>query len=180
MTRFQPSTLGGRARRAVASYSSYRDAEGAVDYLADRNFPVEHVAIVGRDIKFVEQVTGRTSWGDAALKGVLTGGIVGLLIGWLFWAFNWFDPIVTPGWLVFDGLWFGVVVGGLFGLAVHAITRGRRDFASFPTLQAERFEVLVDDELADEAARLLDRSGERTVSTEPGDGVGRRPVPTTG
>jgi hypothetical protein len=34
-------------RRVVASYSSYRDAERAVDFLSDRRFPVQRVAIVG-------------------------------------------------------------------------------------------------------------------------------------
>ena len=43
-----------QARRTVASFSSYRDAERAVDSLSDRRFPVERVAIVGRDLRLVE------------------------------------------------------------------------------------------------------------------------------
>jgi hypothetical protein len=56
-------------RRAAATFSSYRDAEAAVDFLSDRRFPVERVAIVGRDLQTVEQVTGRRSYGRAALNG---------------------------------------------------------------------------------------------------------------
>jgi hypothetical protein len=36
-----------------------------------------------------------------------------------------------------------------------ALSRGRRDFDSVAGLSADRYEVLVDDEVASEAARLL-------------------------
>ena len=83
------------SRRAVASYPSYAEAERAVDSLSDRRFPVERTAIVGRDLEYVEQVTGRMSYGAAALRGALTGAFVGFLVGWLFGLFDWFDPIVS-------------------------------------------------------------------------------------
>jgi hypothetical protein len=144
-------------RRTVASYSTYAEAERAVDHLSDERFPVERTAIVGRDLRFEELVTGRMTYGDAALRGALTGSVVGLMIGWLFAVFNWFDPIVTSVWLVVDGLWFGLLVGALMGLVGHALLRGRRDFDSVPTVRAERYEILVDEEVADEAERLLAR-----------------------
>jgi hypothetical protein len=46
MTEAFPETNG--SRRTVASYSSYADAERAVDYLSDRGFDVSRAAIVGR------------------------------------------------------------------------------------------------------------------------------------
>jgi acyl-CoA reductase-like NAD-dependent aldehyde dehydrogenase len=75
-------------RRVVASYSSYRDAERAVDFLSDRRFPVQRVAIVGRDLQTLEQVTGRMGYGRAALNAGATGAVLGLLFGWLFGLFN--------------------------------------------------------------------------------------------
>jgi hypothetical protein len=39
-----------------------------VDRLSDVGFPVERVAIIGQDLKMVEQVTGRLNYGGAALK----------------------------------------------------------------------------------------------------------------
>lgn len=45
------------ARRVVASYADYRDAEQAVDYLVDNRIPVEHVVIVGRELELVQKVT---------------------------------------------------------------------------------------------------------------------------
>ena len=114
-------------RRVVATYDNYRDAERAVDYLSDHKFPVERVSIVGRDLKLVERVTGRMTYGRSALQGALSGALAGVLIGWLFTVFNWFDPVVARGWLILDGLWFGALVGALFGLLAHALTGGRRD-----------------------------------------------------
>jgi hypothetical protein len=87
---------------------------------------------------------------------------VGFLVGWLFGVFDWFNPVVAAGWLALDGLWFGAIVGALAGLLAHALTGGRRDFGSVGTMTADRYEVLVDEGVSDEARRLLaelDRGG---------------------
>ncbi|HET9677172.1 MAG TPA: general stress protein [Solirubrobacterales bacterium] len=76
--------IGGRPRRAVASYATYAEAERAVDHLSDQKFPVERVSIVARDLKVVEQVTGRRGYLEAALHGLTSGALIGALIGWLF------------------------------------------------------------------------------------------------
>jgi hypothetical protein len=143
------------ARRAVATFRSYEDAERAVDRLADRGFPVERVAIVGRDLALVEHVTGRMTYGRAALAGALSGAVIGFLIGWLFGVFNWFDPLVGAFWVALDGLWFGAVLGALIAVLGRALSRGRRDFASTRELSAGHFDVVVDEEVADEAQRLI-------------------------
>jgi hypothetical protein len=143
------------SRRTVASFRDYASAERAVDYLSDHDFPVERTAIVARDLKLVEQVTGRVGYLEAALRGLVSGAVAGILIGWLFTAFNWFDPVVARGWLIFDGLWFGALVGAIAGLIGHALTRGRRDFASIQAVSADRYEVVADEEVADEAERLI-------------------------
>ena len=44
-------------RTVIASYGDYRQAQQAVDFLADEKFPVEHVTIVGSGLKLVETVT---------------------------------------------------------------------------------------------------------------------------
>jgi len=165
-----------QARRTVASYSSYAEAERAVDFLSDRKFPVERTAIVGRDLEYVEEVTGRMSYGGAALRGALTGACVGFLVGWLFGLFDWFDPIVSAFWLAVDGLWFGAVVGALVGLLTHATLRGRRDFASIGAMRANRYDVLVDEEVAGEATRLL---SEISQPAAPRSDPSRRPAGTT-
>jgi hypothetical protein len=165
-TRFNRGAEADSApRRTIASFSSYSEAEAAVDKLSDAGFPVERSQIVGRDLKFVEQVTGRMGYGRAALRGALTGAFTGLLIGWLFAVFNWFDPIVASGWLILDAIWFGAIVGLIFGLVSHAMLRGRRDFSSVPSMRAELYEVQVDERFADEARALL--AGDTGAAREP-------------
>lgn len=173
-------TAVGQPRRVVASFPTYADVERAVDALADRKFPVEKVAIVGQGLKYVEQVVDRMTLGKAALRGALTGALTGALIGWLFAVFDWFDPTVARLWLIVDGLWFGAIVGAIFGLIAHAMTGGRRDFMSVPGMQADHYELLVDEDVADEAARLLGQTGQMpstTTSASP-DTTPANPPPT--
>lgn len=154
----------GARRRLIASFDDYADAEFAVDYLSDRGFPVERTAIIGRDLKLVEQVTGRLDNGRAALRGAAGGAATGALVGWIFGIFNWIAPLTTGLLLALYGLVFGAIVGALIGLLVHVLQGGRRDFASVSAMRPERFELLVDDEVADEATRLLEQAqtgGER-------------------
>jgi hypothetical protein len=149
------SNGGSPGRRVIATYSSYAEAERAVDHLSDQGFPVERTAIVGDGLQFVEQVTGRMTSGQAALRGAASGALVGALIGWLFGIFDWVDPIETGLFLALNGLWIGAIVGALTGLLMHALTRGRRDFASVSAMRAQRYSVVADEEVAEEAARVL-------------------------
>ena len=142
-------------RRPIGSYESYSEAERAVDYLSDKGFPVERVAIIGSDVKLVEQVVGRLNYGGAALRGAGSGALTGLLIGWLFGVFNWFTPLLAAFTLAVYGLVFGAVIGAIFGLVVHALQRGRRDFASVRAMTPTRYEVVADEAVANEAKNLL-------------------------
>jgi hypothetical protein len=145
------------ARRTVASFTSYAEAERAVDRLADLDFPVERVAIVGQDLQTVEQVTGKMDYPRAAWRGALSGAVPGALIGWIFGIFDWVDPILTGLLLALYGLLIGAVIGAIIGLIVYALQRGQRDFASVSFMRPQRYELVVDDEVADQAARLLAR-----------------------
>ena len=85
----------------------------------------------------------------------------GALIGWIFGIFNWVDPLITGLLLALYGAIIGAVIGAIIGVIIYAMQRGRRDFASVTIMRPQRFEVVVDDEVADEAARLLE-SGDLT------------------
>ncbi len=128
-------------RRLLSSFSDYLGAQSAVDRLSDAGFPVEHVAIVGHNVRIVEQVTGRMTNGRAAGYGAATGAWFGLLIGLLF---GLLAPITAWLWLLLWGLVLGAVWGAVFGFVGHWITRGQRDFTSAQKLEAERWDVMVD------------------------------------
>jgi hypothetical protein len=140
------------ARRAVASFSSYRDAQQAVDRLSDAGFPVERVAIVGSGLRYVEQIGGRLTTGRATLNGAGQGALIGLLFALLFGIF--FTGPDFLGLLVY-GIVAGALFGALFGLLMHTATGGQRDFTSVARTEADRYEVMVDEEVAGEAERLL-------------------------
>ena len=143
------------ARRTVATYQVYREAQRAVDYLSDQRFPVERVAIVAEGLRFEEQVTGRLGWGRALLNGALGGASTGILIGFIFGLFSLVTPLVSALTLALYGLVFGAIVGALFGLLFYSFSGGQRDFTSVGNIRAQRYDVVVDDEVADEAKRLL-------------------------
>ncbi len=144
------------ARRTIASFPTYAEAQRAVDYLSDQNFSVERIAIVAEGLRFVEQVTGRLGWARAALNGALIGAVPGVLFGFLFGLFSWIDPLVSAFLLAFYGLLFGAIIGAIIGLIVYAFSGGERDFTSVSGIQAEQYNVVADAEIADEAIRLLE------------------------
>jgi len=147
------------AQVVVASYRTYAEAERAVDYLSDHQFPVQRAAIVGRGLSSVERITGRMTIWRAAAQSAASGAVLGALFGWLFGLFDWVNPIVSGLLLALYGAIFGAVVGGLLGLLGHALTGGRRDFSSVAGMRAESYDVLVDAEVAGQATQLLDAPG---------------------
>jgi hypothetical protein len=113
------------------------------------------VAIVGRDLELIEQVTGRLDYPRAALRGAAGGAVTGVLIGWLFGLLSWINPLISALLLALYGLVFGLIVGAALGLVVHALQRGRRDFSSTTLMRPQRYELMVDEAVAGEAIQLL-------------------------
>ncbi len=140
------------SRRTVASYSSYEGAERAVSYLAERGFPVQRITIVGRGLGFVERVVGPTSYGSAALEGAVSGALVGGALGLLFGLLSIREPLENGVVLTLYGFGLGALLGAAFGALAHAL-RARR-FASAARLEANRYHLLVDSEVADHAELL--------------------------
>jgi len=147
------------ARTTIAVFERYGDAEQAVDTLADRRFPVDRVSIVARDLRMVEQVTGRMTTARSALNTALTGAALGVVLGFIFGLFNWVDPVISGLALALWGLLVGAIAGAVLGAVAHWATAGRRDFDSVQRLQARAYEVTVDAELAEDAQRVLNSDG---------------------
>lgn len=151
--RLDPASM---AWNNVASYSSYQEAQAAVDRLSDEKFPVENIEIIGSDLRTVERVTGGLTRGRAAAAGAASGAWFGLFIGFLVGLFT-----RGPTWigLILGGLLIGAAWGAIFGFASHAATRGRRDFGSAQTLTAARYDVIARGGSADAARSILQRAG---------------------
>jgi hypothetical protein len=142
-----------RASVTVGTYSDYPAAQAAVDYLSDNGFPVEHVTVVGTDLRLVETVLGRMTTARAGLAGLISGAWFGLFIGLLLGLFT------SRGWLVIlvAAVLIGAFWGAAFGAVAHAMTGGRRDFTSAKFLQAGQYAVNVDVAVAEQARDLLAR-----------------------
>ena len=146
----------------IATFPDYALAQRAVDYLSDNKFPVERTAIVGTDLRLVERVLGRLTVVRAALAGAASGAWFGLFIGLLIGIF------ARTGWflLILTAIAIGAVWGAVFGGVAHAMTGGRRDFASASSLVAGQYAVTVHAEVADEARALLTRLNWRASEAE--------------
>ncbi|WP_141281063.1 general stress protein [Pseudonocardia hydrocarbonoxydans] len=161
------SPFGGPARTApglpnlptpptgwpVGSYATYEEAQRAVDHLADSDFPVRDVTIVGVDLMLVERVIGRLTWGRVLMSGAASGAWFGLFVGLLLSLFSGtegggFGPILV-------GLASGVVFGLVFAAVGYGASRGRRDFTSASQMVAGRYDVLCQPRNAEKARELL-------------------------
>jgi hypothetical protein len=135
----------------VGSYPTYAEAQRAVDYLSDQQFPVQQVTIVGVDLMQVERVTGRLTWPKVLGGGVLSGAWLGLFIGLVLGVFS------NQGGALITGLVAGIFFGLITSAVPYAMARGTRDFSSTMQLVAGRYDVLCDPQNAEKARDLLAR-----------------------
>jgi hypothetical protein len=132
---------------SLGVYDEYSRAQHVVDRLADQDFPVQNVVIVGTELKSVERVTGRLTHGKVAAAGAISGLWMGLFVGSKQNQLGFL--ITTP------------VLGAVFGLiwsqiGFRAATRGgTRDFASVSQVVATKYEVLVEHRLIEQARQLV-------------------------
>lgn len=138
----------------IASYETYLAAQRAVDYLSDEQFPVQHVTIVGSDLRMVERVTGRLSYPRVAMAGAATGAWFGLFVGLVLSLFATGGSVLGP---VLGTLVIGAGFGMLLGVISYAFTGGRRDFTSSSQIVASSYQLLCAAEHAGRAGALLQR-----------------------
>jgi hypothetical protein len=135
----------------VSSYDTYKDAQQAVDHLADNDFPVRGITIVGIDPVLVERVDLHLTWRRVLTTGALSGAWLGLFVGLLLSLFT-----VGGGLLpIMIGLFSGVVFGLASVAARYASARGRRNFVSHSQLVARRYDLLCLPRNAEQARDLL-------------------------
>ncbi|MGW5523109.1 general stress protein [Gordonia sp. NPDC003950] len=135
----------------IGSYSTYAEAQRAVDYLSDEHFTVEDVTIVGVDLMQVERVIGRLTWGKVIGGGIVSGAWLGLFFGLLVSLVVTGNPLVP----ILVGIGGGIIFGLISATIPYAATRGQRDFASTMQLVAGRYDVLCDPKSAEKARDML-------------------------
>ncbi len=146
--------------QSLGVYDEYAAAQKAVDYLSDEQFPVENIAIVGTELRQVERVTGRLSWGRVLLGGAGSGAWLGLLIGLILSLFTEGSSTLTT---LAGGIGFGIVFGVVSASLGYAATRGQRDFSSVRSVIATKYEVMVEHKFLAQGQELLARMPGRPV-----------------
>lgn len=137
---------------SLGVYDAYADAQRAVDHLSDHDFPVENCLIVGTELKQVERVLGRLSWGRVIAGGALTGLWLGLFVGLIF---SMFGTSAGTWSTMLSSMLVGVVFGVCWAAAGYAVSRGQRDFTSVSKVVATKYEVLVEHKFAERGRDLL-------------------------
>jgi Heat induced stress protein YflT domain len=142
---------------SLGTFDKYEEAQKLVDTLSDKEFPVQNCLIVGTDLKQLERITGRLTWGRVLLGGALSGVWLGLFVGLIFALF------APQGGNVIQIVLSTVLFGALFGLAwaagTYALTGGQRDFSSVSLIVPSKYEVLVEHKFAQQARDILGSAG---------------------
>lgn len=151
--------------QSLAEFRTYEEAQAAVDYLSDQKFPVENLVILGTNLRTVERVTGRKTWGSVLLRGAGSGLGTGVFVSLMLWIFY---SGFAPFWFMFlVGLVMGAVVGMITSGIGYAMSGGRRDFDSLRMTVATAYEIQCEHKTVEEARRLLaGRPGGRASAFE--------------
>src|SRR5664279_3448464 len=138
---------------SLGVYDGYTQAQQVVDYLADHDFPVQNVEIVGTELRSIERITGRLTRGKVAVAGAMSGFWIGLFVGI---AFALFSKQGQLGFLITTPVLGAVFMLVWSQLGFSAATRGgARDFASVSQIVATKYEVLVEHNVIAQARELI-------------------------
>lgn len=144
----------------LGTYDSYSEAQQVVARLARGEFPVDRVSIVGNDLKTVERVTGKLTYGRAALAGALSGFWLGVFLAIVVTLFSGGSDTGPGGGelgLIGAAAVIGAGFGMLYGVVTYAATRRRREFISTHQVLASNYQIVVDSQLIVRAQELLAR-----------------------
>ena len=167
-----PNSRGRNARvlslvvpegETVANFNTYAAAVDCVDQLIRHDFPAPMVAIVGSDLRTVERVKGRLSYGRVAMQGLITGSWLGLLV-------SFFIPTGTTATGTASGasslaaIVIGAGIGMLINIIRFSVTRNRHEFTSGSAVVAASYDVVVPHPLADQAKKAIQEHQEKCVN----------------
>jgi len=139
----------------VATYETYDEAQKAVVTLAEADFPVTQVSIVGNELTSVERVTGKLTSARAAIAGAASGAWLGLFLGLVTFLFS---PVPNISFVV-GAVIIGVGFGAIYGIVSYSVTRRRRDFTSVMQVTATSYSVVVEPDSLHRARNVLGIGG---------------------
>ena len=151
--------------QSVGVFNTYDEAQQVVDHLADSRFPVENLCIVGTDLRSIERVLGRRSWGTVIGQGVQSGISTGIMIPLLMWLFM---PSQNVLLMTVYALVIGIVVGIVMAALMYWMSQGKRDFTSVSQTVATKYELLAEHKVSGQARELIaNMPGARAAAFNP-------------
>ena len=135
----------------IADFTKYQDAVDYVDRLVANEFPAQLIAIVGSDLRTVEQLRGKLGYGRIALSGFVTGSWIGLLFGLIFGNAEATETVLVNN--IGAGIVIGAGVGMLINIIRFSLAKKKRSFISVSSVVANRYEILVPSEKSEEAKK---------------------------
>jgi len=138
----------------VGEFTNYGDAVTLVDRIVAGGFAAHLIAIVGSDLKSVERVRGRLTYGRVALNGALNGAWLGLFIGIIFAsatsAAAFTNDVVAAAVL-------GAGLGMIWGVVRMSMRGPRRQFMSSSLIIAASYQVVVPNGLGAKAQEFANK-----------------------
>jgi formate-dependent nitrite reductase membrane component NrfD len=145
----------------IAKFTNYAEAVAFVDGIIANGFPAGAVAIFGKDLRTVERVRGKMSYGRVAISGAVTGSWIGLFAGFVFGGSSATSAVTTTT-SAFGSTFSTVLIGAGLGMLVnilrYSLMRNKRAFVSQSTVIASKYEVQVPSALADQASAAAAKS----------------------
>jgi len=129
--------------RVIATYRTHEEAQHAIETLADRQIPVDRLAIVTEGVSYIQRLRKRAGTGASVLIGAILGGIVGGLIG----------LVLGLSLLTVPGFFIGALIGAFTGPVAQPEQSGPE--VAREVRRDSRFDVVADREVADRARRVL-------------------------
>jgi hypothetical protein len=157
-----PTTVFAEIRaakcRTIASYQSYAEAEGALDYLIDHGFREQSLAIVLTQIPQDQAPTHQSNWVFSSGQTALNGAAIGLGVSFLALTLSMFTPLNSnqPSIdLAFSGVIYGSLVGIVIGLMTWVFHQKRPHADATNATPVEHFNVIAQSADATRAEQVL-------------------------
>lgn len=156
----------------VATFTSYEAAQAAVNKLSEADIDVRGVALIGTELRLIERVIAKLTYGRVALAGAMRGLYFGLFLGVAVWLL-----IPDAGLTIVAMPALGIAFGMLLGVLTHALTKRNREFQSVQQVLPAKFELIAPNEVLHEARRVLGPGGAQPQQPEPQQEAAPQPQP---
>ncbi|MFC7430809.1 MULTISPECIES: general stress protein [unclassified Agrococcus] len=164
MSILQPSDRGEQRLPdgvVVATFSTYAEAQAAVNRISETEGEIRGLAIVGNDLKLVERVVGRLTWGRVAMGGMLRGLSFGIFFALAIYLLM--GDAALQSALVLPLL--GAAIGIVLAIVTHSIGRRRRQFSSVQQVLASRYDIVAPQAIAGKTMHAIGQRASAPVTT---------------